>query len=352
MNEPITQISANKEELTTHNDIELITRVYSSGDELPEGLLTENYFHSPELFRVSRLTPRHRPYMAVVTTTDGTTVGQLLAMVRYRSAYFPPYFYMHCRIYGEGAYAEENETCTEHYGKGHEELFSMMLGEITHRLGNRILYIEVSDLSNKMFAYRQFRQANYFPVRWMSIHNSLHSHAPEERISDQLQQRIDDAYLKGVSTCEVETEEDFQAFSRLLHHHHWLKPRRYMPDKEFFREMQGEHCRLFVTKYYGHIIGCAAVVFSQQQAYLWYSAFRRKSYARLSPAAVTIWHAIKYAYHHEYQHIFFMDVGLPFRRNRYRDFILRFGGKPVSTYRWFHCSVRWINRFLSWFYRD
>jgi hypothetical protein len=45
-------------------------------------------------------------------------------------------------------------------------------------------------------------------------------------------------------------------------------------------------------------------------------------------------------------------VGLPFRKNTFRDFILRFGGKPVSTFRWFRCSIRWINSLLKWIYRD
>jgi hypothetical protein len=47
-----------------------------------------------------------------------------------------------------------------------------------------------------------------------------------------------------------------------------------------------------------------------------------------------------------------MDVGLPFRKNSFREFILSFGGKPVSTVRWFRCSIRWINGLLSWIYRD
>jgi hypothetical protein len=24
----------------------------------------------------------------------------------------------------------------------------------------------------------------------------------------------------------------------------------------------------------------------------------------------------------------------------------------VSTFRWFRCSIGWLNRLLSWFYRD
>ena len=38
--------------------------------------------------------------------------------------------------------------------------------------------------------------------------------------------------------------------------------------------------------------------------------------------------------------------------NSFREFILRFGGKPVSTNRWFRCSIRWINNVLKWVYRD
>jgi hypothetical protein len=86
-----------------------------------------------------------------------------------------------------------------------------------------------------MFAYREFRQHQFFPVNWMSIHNSLHSHTPEERISKRMQQRINKAYQRGIITKEVETDKEFEAFNRLLRHHNLLKPKRYIPSKEFFR---------------------------------------------------------------------------------------------------------------------
>ena len=47
-----------------------------------------------------------------------------------------------------------------------------------------------------------------------------------------------------------------------------------------------------------------------------------------------------------------MDVGLPFRKNPFRDFLLRFGGKEVSSYRWFRISIRWVNRLASWLWRE
>ena len=154
-------------------------------------------------------------------------------------------------------------------------------------------------------------------------------------------------------TDAVQTDADFGAFSKLLRRHNWLKPKRYIPSDAFFQAIRERgNGSLSLTRYHGHVIGCSAVVYSQRQAYLWYCAFRRKSYARLHPDLLTIWHAIKSAHAEGYEHIYFMDVGLPFRKNRFRDFILRFGGKPTSTYRWFHCAIPWVNRLLSWVYRD
>ena len=327
MNEPVVQI---------------ITR-----EELLPELDDSNFFHSRQLFRIARLTPRQKPYMAVAQTADGRVLAHLLAIVRYRASLLPPYLYMHCRIIGEGVYSYSHGDYTA------SGLFGMMIDALNSKLVSRMLYMEVSNLSQKMFAYKELKQRQFFPVYWMSIHNSLHSHTPEERISEKLQKRIDSAYVKGVITDEVKDNADFKAFMKLLKHHHWLKPKRYIPDEKFFEAVrQGGFGRLAVTRYHGHIIGCSAVVFSQQNAYLWYTAFRRKSYAKLHPDELTLWHAIKDAHSRGCRHICFLDVGLPFSRNPFREFILRFGGKPVSTYRWFRCSIRWINTLLSWIYRN
>lgn len=331
---------------------QLTTQVYTRAADLPKGLSEENFFHSPQLFTLSKQTPHQKPYMVVVLTAEGEIAAQMLALVRYRSSWFPPYLYMHCRVLGEGEYMPAFQ------GQQHE-LFSMMLLTLTEKVGRRMLYIEISNLSQKMFGYKAFRQAGYFPVRWMSIHNSLHSHTPEERISPRMQKRLDTSYARGVVTGIVATDDDFRDFMRLLRHHNWLKPKRYIPHERFFRGiMEGKNGRLYITRYHGHAIGCSAVVYSgqhkpmQNNAYLWYAAFRRKSFAWLHPAETTIWHAIKDSHRMGFDHICFLDVGLPFRKNRFRDFILRFGGKPTSTYRWFRTSISWINKLLSWFYRD
>lgn len=322
----------------------MTAKIYTSGSTLPEGLLEDNFFHSPKFFAICRQTPRHRPYLVVLEDDGGQVEAQMLAVVRYRTSLFPPYFFIHCLIMGEGAYR----------GEVSGELFGQMLQVITSKLGRRMIYVEVSHLSHKMSGYRELRDNRYFPVRWMSIHNSLHSRLPEERISDTLQHRIDNAYRRGVVTEEVKSDEDFKEYMRLLRQHNWLKPKRYIPAEEFFRQLrqQPENGRLFVTRYRSRIIGCSAVVYSHHQAYLWFAAYRRKSYALMHPRELTIWHAIKDSHSRGYEHIFFMDVGLPFRKNKFRDFILRFGGKPESTYRWFRFSIRWLNSLLSWIYRD
>ena len=327
MNEPIVDIITNQKDLPA--------------------LDNTNFFHSRQFFEIARQTPRQKPYMAVVKNGEGGVMAHLLAIVRYRTSWWPPYIYMHCRLLGEGVYSYAHE------GKSDSELFAMMLDALRRKLSIRVLYIEVSNLSQKMFAYRELKQLQFFPVHWMSIHNSLHSHTPEERISERLQKHIDNAYARGVITREVNGEQEFQEFMSLLRRHHWLKPRRYIPDKKFFLAIKNQHHgRLYITRYHNHVIGCSAVAYSNQNAYLWYAAFRRKSFVRLHPDELTIWHALKDAHSRGYQHMFFLDVGLPFSRNPFREFILRFGGKPVSTYRWFHCTIRWINALLSWIYRD
>lgn len=321
--------------------------IFTKPNELPQ-LDDSNFFHSRQLFEIIKKTPRQKPYMAVVTSADGSRVlAHLLAIVRYRSSLLPPYFFMHCRILGEGVYTYDHEGYTE------SQLFGLMIEALRSRLSVHVLYIEISNLSHKMFAYKELKQLQFFPVNWLSIHNSLHSHTPEERINERLQRHIEKAYAKGVVTNEVKDEADFRSFMKLLKRHHWLKPKRYIPDERFFKLIKEQgHGQLYLTRFRDHVIGCSAVAYSQQNAYLWYTAFRRKSFAFIHPDELTLWHAIKDAHSKGYKHIFFLDVGLPFSKNPFREFILRFGGKPVSTYRWFRCPIRWINALLSWIYRE
>lgn len=323
----------------------LTTTIFTKSKGMPT-LRQGSYFHSRELMEICEEAPRQRPYMVVVNDTAGNELCHMLGIVRFRTLILPPFLLIHCRILGEGVYDE-----TSSYKR--EELFSLMVSALTQKLNKRALFIEVSNLSTKMFGYKELRSNGYYPINWISIHNSLHRRAPEERITEKLQHRIDHIHQRGVTTEIVNNEADFKAFSRLLRKHHILKPKRYIPDDIFFRKLlAGNNGNLFVTKYRQKVIACAAVVYSEGDAYLWYSAFRRKTFLTLHPDTMVVWDVMKHAYNEGYQHMRFMDVGLPFRRNPYREFILRFGGKEQSTYRWFRFSIRWVNNLLAWLYRE
>lgn len=317
---------------------------------LPKG----SYFHSRELMELCLRTPRHKPYMVVVTDDDNNIIAHLLAVERYRYAWMPPLLHRHVRMLGEGVYVGEKDIATPHFDyKSKNILFSMMIHALTQQLSGRSMYMEVSHLSQKMFGYAPLRAEGYFPVKWMNVHNSLHSKTPEERIMPRQLEHVTQAIERGVETHEVKTDEDFKAFTRLMRRHYWLKLRRYLPDNAFFKGMMDEgHCKILLTTYKGKTVGCSVMVYSEGDAYLWYTASRRKSYAVLHPNAVTYWNTIRQAYKDRCQHIRFMDVGLPFRRSSYRDFILSFGGKEVSTLRWFRISIRWVNKLASWLWRE
>lgn len=317
--------------------------IYEHATDVPE-LMEGSYFHSLELMDLCERTPRHKPYMAVATDDAGQVRAHMLAIEHFHSSWLPPYLYTHVRVLGEGEYDD---------GLDRASVFGQFVTALTHHFSRRALYVEFSHQSEKMFGYVQLRTSGYFPVRWMNIHNSLHSRTPQERISPRQLTRIEHAQRRGAVTKQVETDEEFRAFSKLLRQHNLFKPRRYTPDDAFFRGMMEQgRCKIFITKFRERVIGTTVCVYSGADAYLWYSASRRKSFAPLHPNAVTLWATILDAHTSGWQHIRFLDVGLPYRRNPYRDFILRFGGKEVSTYRWFRISIKWVNALASWLWRE
>ena len=72
---------------------ELKVTICTHAAELP-AILEGNYFHSPELMELCEKTPRLKPYMAVVTGAGGQVVAHMLATMRFRRSWMPPYLYM------------------------------------------------------------------------------------------------------------------------------------------------------------------------------------------------------------------------------------------------------------------
>lgn len=323
---------------------ECCIHIYTKSKDLPP-LLEGNFFHSRELFLIYEQTPGCKPFMVVASDLQNNTLAQLLVAVNRKGNWLPPFIYTHAHAHEEGIYAEEKDK---------ELLFRQMLQAITHRLDRRMcLYIELSGVRKKMFGYKSFRNAGYFPITWQEVHNSLHSKDPQERLSAKTIQRIQRIKNKGVITRPVDSPQDIHHFHRLLKHYYRFKPRRHIPNERYFQQMaKSQHTKFFLTYYGEKIIGGCACVFSNGNTYLWYLAAKRKTYPMLHPDLMTVWHAIEYAHEHNYAHIYFMDVGLPWYRNPFREFILSFGGKPVTKYRWFRFYSHSINKILSWLYKN
>ena len=318
------------------------TAIYTRGDTLPT-MDGGNFYHSPELFHIVERTPGQRPCMAVATDGQGRVVGHILVFLLRAS--WMPLLYWQAHAYGEGDYAEDVNR---------EEVFGLLLEALVRRLRRRLcFFIEFSDISRKMFGYKYFRAQGFFPIPWQEIHNSLHSMDPHDRLQPKMLKKIGHIYQQGVVTREVTTEEDLDRFVHLVRgFYRWKVHRVVPPEKQIAEIYRSDNGRLFATLYKGRLIGGCVCVYSEGNAYLWYLASLRKRYARLHPATMTVWQAIIWAWKHNYAHIYFLDAGLPYPNNPFREFILRFGGKPVAKYRWFRFSIGWLNKLLSWIWKE
>ncbi len=319
-------------------------RLIHKAEDLPL-MECRDFFHSIAFFKMLENTPRQQPFMCIAETPDGHVVAHLLATMSSHRVWLPPFVYTHGRVYGEGEY--ENDT-------DKEAIFGRFLNAITQRFNSRIcLYIEFSDLSTKMFAYRHFRKNGYFPVTWQEIHNSLHSKSPKERLGTRLFEKVEYAKKRGVTTTLVTDGQQLQEAYKLLKSHFRLKTRRSVPSIVLFKQMLSDsHCNIFATQFKGRTIGCCVCINSKKDTFMWYLASLKKTFRHLHPNLVTVWDAMNCAYGAQREHFRFMDAGLPFKKNPAREFILGFGGKPVSKFRWFRLPVPWLNKLLAWYYND
>lgn len=314
----------------------ITVKVISRSKDLPE-LPVEQFFHSAELFRIVEESPGQHPLMAIAFDSEGQVRANLQALVLRKLSFLPPYFFSVGRIYGEGNYVSDADK---------PALFPLLLKAITRRFRRRLcLYAECSDLPTKMFGYAAFRACGYFPVSWQEVKNSLHSASPLERLSDHMQQRVSEGIDSGISTHIATTEAEACAFHHLLHRSFRTNFRRLIPSRKYFLKLNdSDSVRLFVTTQNGAIVGGAACVYSEDNAYLWYLGARGKREQRHRVNAVTIWHVLLHAYDHNYRHLCFLDAGMPVSHSPYREFILGFGGKPVTKFRWFWTPISWFSK--------
>lgn len=319
---------------------------YRSGSVLPS-LPGDLLPHSSELFDVYARTPGYTPIL-IVASIDDRPVAKLLSVIRRSMRLFPPSIIRRCEIYGIGEYFDDTLN--------QEDLFGLMLEHLTGEVLKDCFLIEFRNLPTSLFGYKHFRHCGYFAMNWIRVYNSLHSLPPEERIEPTLRRQINRAQRRGAFTKIVETEEELNAFLQMLKRNYSSKVRKHFPDLKLFRLLVDERhnqetAKVFLVKYGERIIGGSFCMYSGSTAYLCFSGGLRKTYAWLYPGTLAVWKAIQYAYEQGYQHFEFVDAGLPFKKTGYRNFILRFGGKQVSTRRWFQFRWKWLNRLLRWLYR-
>ncbi len=374
---------------------------YRRSEDIPPRRETD-LFHSTALFKVYEQTSGYHPILIEVSDGD-LPLARLLAVVRRSVRLFPPSIIKRCEVYGFGEYyfaesadgvrstdgkerdddvpeaegalkaddaprSNDNTRFYENIGSGEdpklesgttnyskEEIFNQMLTFLTRRMLRRCFLIEFRNLDNALFAYNSFRQCGYFPINWLRIHNSLHSKAPYDRLSPSRRRQITQALRSGATIATAETEEEVRTLGRLLRRHYASQIRKHFPGLSFFPQLlrqqtERETGNIFVVKYKGRIIGGSVCLYSGDNAYLLFSGGLRKSHPKQYPGVLAVWAALSYAYDHGYHHMEFMDVGLPFKRHGYRDFLLRFGGAQYSTRRWFRFRWSWLNRLLTYFY--
>ena len=321
------------------NPIRLMT--YRRGSVLPHlpGIL---FPHSTGLFSIYEQTPGYDPVL-IVASIDGRPVAKLLGVVRRSVRLFPPSLIKRCEVYGTGEYLDGTLN--------REELFGQMLEHLTREVSDRCFLVEFRNLSTALFGYRHFRRCGYFPINWLRIYNSLHDLTPEERLDPRRKKLISRALKRGVTVGPAETKEETDTFLKLLKNNYSSKIRKHFPDLHLFHLLTGqdshhEKGRIFLVKHHGKVIGGSFCIYSDTSAYLCFSVGLRKTYARFAPGTMAVWAAICHAHKHGYRHIEFVDAGLPFTKAGYRNFILSFGGKQVSTRRWFRFRWQWLNRLL------
>lgn len=319
---------------------------YYRGNQIPD-LPGSNTFHSTELFHIYEATPGYTPVL-IVASEQNRPVAKLLAALRKSVRLFPPAIIKRCEIYGTGEYFDPQSD--------KEAIFSDMLKRLTDEALRDSFLIEFRNLENALFGYKAFRANHYFAVNWLRVRNSLHSvDRVEERFSPSRIRQVKKGLKNGAYVREAHTSEEIKQFALMRHKVYSSKIRRHFPSMSFFQHLANkmlddQHSRIFIVIYKDKIIGGSACIYSDDNAYLWFSGGMRKTHALQYPGILAVWKALDDAKQRGYRHLEFMDVGLPFRKHGYREFVLRFGGKQISTRRWFRFRWKWLNWVLNKIY--
>jgi hypothetical protein len=321
---------------------------YNSGSELPL-LMPGIFFHSAEFFRILEKSSGIKPVMLVAYDGDKEK-GHLLLMLKRDFRIIPPGFYNWCSIYSEGVYADD---C-----KDYNDIFSLFVKHLLKILDIRYFFIEARYIADSRTTYRTFSRFNFVPRHDLRIYISLHSRSPEQRLSRAYQTHIRRAIARGATFGRVTDKSEQEKGLKILKKYYASKIDRYLAPTKLLAAMleNGDSgnpdVRMFaVYNKEGKMIGCSICLYTLERAIMLYSCGLRKSYPLLYPGIMSVWAAIKDAHERGIAHFEFSVSGAPLKQKTgYRNFLLNFGGKQVSTLRWVRYQWEWLNKMLRKIY--
>lgn len=319
---------------------------YYKGEDIPQ-LPGTNAFHSTALFRIYESTPGFKPIL-IVAREEEQVLGKILAVIRLKRRLFPPSFLKRCVVYDTGEYFSEKYP--------EQTVFNELLDQLTREALRYSYLIEFRNLSQPLFGYKAFRKHNYYAVNWLRVVNNLEETKDiEDAISASRMKEVRKGQNNGAKVKVAQNMEEIEAFVKMLLRNYSSKVRKYIPSVEFFKQLDEmvdikKNKNIFIVEHKKKIIGGSVCIYSDDTAYIWFSGGLKKRYFKQYPGVLAVWYALKAAKESGYKYLEFMDVGLPFHKHGYRDFVLRFGGKPISTRRWYLLKWKWLNRVLNLFY--
>lgn len=322
--------------------------IFTKSSQLPE-LIDGSVLHSAMMFRSFEESKGCKPYMFVAYDTDNREIGHILIIKRRRFTILPPMLSYWYNINGEGVYREE---CTNR-----EDMFAIFLEKVLDMFDFRHSFIRVKNIEDSRFAYSILRQHNFVPIRDQRMYISLHSKAPQERITRAYRAHIRKAESCGVTYRQAVTQQDINEGISLLHNYYISKTRR-LPDKQTLNNMLhnsdgtlSESAKLFIVTYKEKIIGSSFCLYDKERAYLAYNCGLRKRYPMQYPGIMAIWAALSNAHQAGFAHFEFLEVRALHRTHmKFINTLLNYGGKQKGTLRWLHFKWQWLNKILRAIY--
>lgn len=322
--------------------------IFTKSTLLPE-LIEGPVLHSALTFRSYECTKASKPYMLVAYDDENKEIGHILVIKRRRFNLFPPILSYWYNINGEGAYRDDCHN--------REAVFAVFLERVLKMFDLRHTFIKVHNIEDPRFAYDILRKHGFVPTRDQRLYISLHSKAPQERLTRAYRSHIRKAESCGVTYKQAVTQKEIDEGIQLLRNYYISKTRR-LPNKMTLNMLLhnsdgtlSESAKIFIVTYNGKTIGSSFCFYDKERAYLAYSCGLRKSFPMQYPGIMAIWAALSDAYEQKFAHFEFLEVRALSRiHHKFINTLLNYGGKQKGTLRWFHFKWNWINKILRAIY--